>query len=141
MWSMKYALTTICALVFSLTVAFGQANQKKFSAIENEKIAYITKEMNLTPAEAQKFFPIYNQYNTEMWDIKSERRRGSTAPAGVNSLTATARRDVISYDAQEVELKKQYRKKFADVVGQSRASQFFEVEQSFTELLIKRIQK
>lgn len=140
MWSMKYLLTTMCALVFSLTVAFGQ-QQKKFSAIENEKIAYITKEMNLTPAEAQKFFPIYNQYNSEMWDIKSERRRGSATPAGVNSLSPSVRRDVISYDAQEVELKKQYRKKFADVVGQSRASQFFEVEQSFTELLIKRIQK
>lgn len=141
MWSMKYLLTTMCALVFTFTMAFGQAKHKKFAAIETEKIAYITKEMNLTPAEAQKFFPIYNQYNSEMWDIKSERRGGAATPAGVSSFNAPAKRDVIAYDAQEVELKKQYRKKFADVVGQSRASQFFEVEQRFTDLLIKRIQK
>ena len=141
MWSMKYLWMTMCALFFSFTMAFGQANHKKFAAIETEKIAYITKEMNLTPAEAQKFFPIYNQYNSEMWDIKSERRGGAATPAGVSSFNAPAKRDVIAYDAQEVELKKQYRKKFADVVGQSRASQFFEVEQRFTDLLIKRIQK
>lgn len=141
MWSIKYLLTTMCTVLFSIFIAQAQTpNSKKFAAIENEKIAYITKEMNLSPAEAQKFFPIYNQYNKEIWEVKSARRAGSETARGANSLTA-GRRDMISYDAKEVELKKQYRKKFADVIGQSRASQFFEIEQSFTDLLIKRIQK
>ncbi|QBQ40285.1 hypothetical protein [Sphingobacterium psychroaquaticum] len=141
MWSIKYLLTIICAGFLSLQAVHAQSpNSKRFAAIENEKIAYITKEMNLSQAEAQKFFPIYNQYNKEMWEIKSARREGAAAPRGVNSLAA-GRRDVISYDSQEVDLKKQYRKRFADVIGQSRASQFFEIEQNFTEILIKRIQK
>lgn len=141
MWSIKYLLTIICAGFLSLQALHAQSpNSKRFAAIENEKIAYITKEMNLSQAEAQKFFPIYNQYNKEMWEIKSARREGAATPRGVNALSA-GRRDVISYDSQEVDLKKQYRKRFADVIGQSRASQFFEIEQNFTELLIKRIQK
>lgn len=141
MWSIKYLLMTICSVVLSIFIAQAQTpNSKKFAAIENEKIAYITKEMNLSSAEAQKFFPIYNQYNKEIWEVKSARREGTAAARSANSLTA-GRRDMISYDAQEVELKKQYRKKFAEVIGQSRASQFFEIEQSFTDLLIKRIQK
>ena len=30
--------------------------------LEALKIAYITKKMDLSPEEAQKFWPIYNQY-------------------------------------------------------------------------------
>jgi hypothetical protein len=50
-------------------------------------------------------------------------------------------RDVLQYDAKEVEVKKEYRTKFAKVIGNARASQFFEVEQEFREHLYKSLRR
>lgn len=134
------SITAIFVCLLSLSSAAQPRNSARFSAIESEKIAYITKELKLTPAEAQKFFPLYNQYNKEMWDIKSAKTGMSQAPQQhVNSLNRRGSRDVIAYDAKEVEIKKEYRKKFSQVIGESRASQFFEVEQRFRENLIKEL--
>ena len=63
MLHLRHILTTIS---FVLTLCFTATAQHNFKAIESEKIAYITKELKLTPGEAEVFFPIYNQYNREM---------------------------------------------------------------------------
>ena len=131
----KYILTTIC-LLFITHFSFAQRN---FEAIESEKIAYITKELKLTPAEAERFFPIYNQYNKEMWELKRAKRGALRTPEGANSLNSE-KRDVIAYDVKEVELKKAYRADFAKFIGQARASQFFQVEEDFFNLLRSKIQ-
>ncbi|MFZ4863194.1 hypothetical protein ACL9RF_13535 [Sphingobacterium sp. Mn56C] len=132
---LKYIITTLC-LVFTLHLAT-YAQQENFEAIESEKIAYITKELKLTRAEAQRFFPIYNKYNEEMWDLKKA-KRGNTTPEGANSLSGS--RDVIAFDAKEVEIKKKYRADFTKVIGQARASQFFQVVEDFNDLLRNTLQ-
>ncbi|SKB47016.1 hypothetical protein SAMN05660841_00713 [Sphingobacterium nematocida] len=136
MLRLKYILTTFL-LVFTLhIVSFAQQN--KFEAIESEKIAYITKELKITPSEAQKFFPIYNKYTDQLKDLKKAKRGG--IPQQANSFNG-GRRDVIAFDAKEVEMKKQYREDFAKVIGQARASQFFQVEEDFNDLLRNTLQE
>lgn len=126
-------------LFLSGTVIAQPRDNKRFRAIENEKIAYITKELKLSIAEAERFFPIYNQYNREMWDVKTEKASaGSASSINAKSLKGNTR-DVIAFDAKEVQIKKNYRGKFAQVIGAARASQFFEVEQRFRENLIKEL--
>lgn len=144
----KHLLVTIAAVVlFVLSAPAQPRDSKRFAAIENEKIAYITKELNLTTAEAQRFFPIYNQYSKEVWAIRSEKKKhadSSTSPQALQSFRRSAnaeKRDILSYDAKELDIKKDYRKKFSEVIGSARASQFFEVEQNFRELLYKELQR
>lgn len=146
-------LLLITCLFFSLTLhAQHHRDSKRFQAIESEKIAFITKELNLTPKEAQRFFPVYNQYNTKLWDLRhaksdaSKREPAARPPAGVQSFSATPKaksasikKDILSYDVEKIELKKLYREKFSEVIGQARASQFFEVEQRFRENLIREL--
>ena len=128
---------TICFVLVCGTALFAQRD--RFKAIESEKVAYITKELKLTPTEAQKFFPIYNMYNNEMWALKKAKRGSAAAPRGVKSFTGE-KRDVIAFDAKEVDIKKKYRNQFAEVVGQSRASQFFQVVEDFNDLLRNELQ-
>lgn len=140
----KHLFLTISTVLFCiLSVSAQPRNSKRFAAIENEKIAYITKELNLTTAEAQRFFPIYNQYTKDMWAIRSQKNENrASAPRGVNSFNKSPeKRDVLSYDAKELDVKKEYRQKFAKVIGSARASEFFEVEQNFRELLYKELQQ
>lgn len=133
---LKQLIFTICALGSMSLIAIGQNNQSNFDRIENQKVAYITKQLNLTTAEAQRFFPLYNQYCKELRSIKA-------AKSDVTSSRGVPRqnRDVIEFDAKEVDLKKQYRAKFAEVIGASRASQFFAVEQEFIDMLYKELQR
>ncbi|WP_241790692.1 hypothetical protein [Sphingobacterium rhinopitheci] len=124
MLQLKYIFTTLCLLFTLQFSSFAQRNN--FEAIESEKVAYITKQLKLTPSEAQRFFPVYNKYNDLMWQLKAEKKR--------------QRQDVISFDAKEVEIKKQYRNEFAKVIGQSRASQFFQVVEDFNDMLRHTLQ-
>lgn len=124
MLQLKYIFTTLC-LMFALHFT-SNAQQGNFEAIESEKIAYITKELRLSPSEAQRFFPLYNKYNEQMWNLKTEKKR--------------QKKDVISFDAKEVELKKHYRNEFATVIGNTRASQFFQVVEDFNEILRNTLQ-
>lgn len=124
MLQLKYIFITL-GLLFTLHMT-SSAQPRNFEAIESEKIAYLTKELKLSPHEAQRFFPLYNMYNEEMWNLRQEKRREKS--------------DVISFDAKEVELKKKYRGEFAKVIGQARASQFFQAVEDFNELLRNALQ-
>lgn len=136
MLHLRYILITICFIFAFHLPNFAQQN---FKAIESEKVAYITKELKLTPSEAQRFFPVYNQYNNVMWDLKRA-KRGNVRPKGHGNSLTPQKRDVIAYDAKEVELKKSYREEFAKIIGQSRASQFFQVEEDFFTKLRNKLE-
>ncbi|WP_231595902.1 hypothetical protein [Sphingobacterium endophyticum] len=135
---LKHIISTLSLILIACFVANGQSRQERFEAIESQKAAYITKQLRLTPTEAQKFFPLYYEYSKEIRNVKSKKSRGNQK---VDSRGNSFRpgNDVIEFDAQEVDIKKKYRARFADVVGQSRASQFFSVEQEFIELLYKEL--
>src|SRR5690606_24544201 len=138
------------ALLLPITIVVAQESRaERFERIESEKIAFITKELNLTPSEAQKFFPVYNQYHREISKLKQERRsmgrlgnksqlENKTIPGNNFNLSD---RDVLAFDAKELEVKKTYRKSFAAIVGQARASRFFEVEEEFRNYLLRELQQ
>lgn len=136
MLRLKYILIAFFALLSSHSISFAQ--QRNFEAIESEKIAYITKELKITPSEAQKFFPIYNKYMDELRELKKAKRGES--PQQSNSFMG-GKRDVIAFDAKEVETKKKYRGEFSKVLGQARASQFFQVVEDFNDLLRSTLQE
>ena len=58
-----------------------EQRKKEFERIQSEKIAFITQELDLSPEEAQVFWPVYNQCGKEareahkkMMDIFNEFR-------------------------------------------------------------------
>ena len=53
----------------------GMGNPEVRRQLEQIKIWQMTKEMNLPTDKAEKFFPLYNNYNDELKRITAERRR------------------------------------------------------------------
>jgi len=144
-----YVFVAVLASSSATTALAQESRAARFERIEMEKIAFITKELNLAPEEAEKFFPIYNQYREEMSKLRQEKRQRpsqSTSyfqrqnqalqPRGLNSS-----RDVLAFDAKELELKKSYRNRFTRVIGAARASQFFAVEEEFRDYLMRELQQ
>ena len=64
--------TIYLMLLFSV-LSFAQ-NNKKIEKIKAIQIAFISNKMNLTPEEAQKFWPIFNQFSDKQFDLKFKRK-------------------------------------------------------------------
>jgi len=46
----------------------------RYERLKSMKVAYITQELNLTPAEAEKFWPVYNEKYKKVLPIKTVAR-------------------------------------------------------------------
>lgn len=132
---MKHFFGICCFMLLSFTV-FSQTKQdKRFQRIEAAKIGYITEQLKLSPEEAAKFFPIYNQYRAEIRSLYRARKGGRNNHLQRNNLNE------IEFDSKVVACKKKYREAFKKVISPAKASQFFVVEREFREKLFKELQQ
>ena len=99
--------------------------QNRKNNIEAIQIAYLTSELSLSPDEAQKFWPIYNEYRDELLAVRKE-----------------VRDDEIMYEEKVVNIRKKYKTDFKKVLETDiRVNQVFLAEKSFRELLRKELIK
>ncbi|HAX14306.1 MAG TPA: hypothetical protein DCX87_01735 [Leeuwenhoekiella sp.] len=63
-------------IIFVLCLGLSGHAQKKdrHEQIKALRVPFLTEELNLTPAEAEKFWPIYNTYDCKMVDLRSRER-------------------------------------------------------------------
>lgn len=52
---------------------FKEKLQQKKEQVKSMKIAYITSELDLTPDEAAKFWPLYNDFEEKQREIRQEK--------------------------------------------------------------------
>jgi hypothetical protein len=95
---------------------------KKIQAME---MAFITKELNLSPDEAQKFWPVFNQYRNDLKGIAGERKLG----------------DHLEKQQKMLDIRKKYREDFTKVMSHERANKVFGAEEEFKSLVRREFQK
>jgi hypothetical protein len=100
-----------------------QPSTKRQEDIEALKVAFISKELELTPDEAQKFWPLYNQYSQEL------------------KATKTDNPDVLERDEKVLNLRKRYKDQFTKVLGPQRVNSMYNAEGKFRQLLFKAMRK
>jgi hypothetical protein len=65
------------SVIFHCILAMAQPPgnmQDKREHIESLKISFITQKLNLTREEAQRFWPIYNEYYDALQSLRTERK-------------------------------------------------------------------
>jgi hypothetical protein len=98
------------------------ADLRKIQAME---MAFITKELNLSPDEAQKFWPLFNQYRSEIKGVSIDRKSG----------------DHLDRQQKVLDLRKKYREDFTKVMTHERANKVFGAEDEFKSLVRREFQK
>lgn len=68
---MKHVMNTLAVYVLIFIGAVTAQAQPKFDEgwkerVQSEKIAFLTMELNITPEEAQTFWPVYNKVEKEL---------------------------------------------------------------------------
>ncbi|HUW91551.1 MAG TPA: hypothetical protein VMV74_00185 [Bacteroidales bacterium] len=70
---MKKTLTATVALLFITVMAMKAQGQDDLDRLTAYKIAFFTQKLSLTSAEAEKFWPVYNDYSARKSKIQLER--------------------------------------------------------------------
>lgn len=85
-------------------------------------VAYITKELNLTTDEAQKFWPVHTEFDKEIKAVKQ---------------------DLPELDKQQavLNIKKKYQERFTRIINADRTERFFRKDGEFRRKLIERLRK
>jgi hypothetical protein len=100
--------------------------------LEAMKIAYLTKKLNLSTDEAQKFWPIYNQYMGEIRKTRIEARQNKEVE--------------IKIEEKLLNVRKKYNGEFNKALSSEKINTFFKAEKEFgtmlqKELMERRIQR
>ena len=133
--------TLIIAMLCPLFM-LGQNHKKdkKRERIEVQKIAFITKQLDLTPEEAQKFWPVYNQFSDarkQLYEQHKENRKD------IDNLSDSEIEKLIDnhiiLDQKELDLKKKYHAEFKKVLSNKKIAKLYHAEMMFKAELLKRL--
>lgn len=110
--------------VTSMLVAVAQP-PKRIEKIEALKVAYITQSLSLTAEEAQKFWPVYNSYMSEIRTAKDKNRE-----------------DELKFQEEALNIKKKYKPEFKKILNSDeRVNKVYKAEMEFREAVKKEVQR
>ncbi|MCC7521860.1 MAG: sensor of ECF-type sigma factor [Flavobacteriaceae bacterium] len=139
----KIILTTIILMSFSNLFA------QKFEKVKALKTAFITDRLDLSSDEAEKFWPVYNQYEKELHQLQVVERMAIldqiAEKGGVSKMTEKESSDLLQkiLDLNEKINLKEKNKYLAlkKVISSQKILKLIKVEESFKRELFKLLQE
>lgn len=106
-----------------LFTAAGQDEQREAGRLQAYKIAFLTKKLNLTPDEAQKFWPIYNKYEEELRAARIQNRQNKASE--------------IATEEKILNIRKKYSDEFSKALSTEKVNNLFKSEREFGTIIQK----
>lgn len=121
---MKKYLLLLTFLFAGFSMAFAQegADLTKQEKIQSLYVAYVTQQLQLTPEEAQKFWPLHTQFEQDLKAVK---------------------KDLPELEKQQarLDIKKKYQDGFSKIIGFNRCERLYGMGDAFRKKLLDRVQK
>jgi len=89
------------------------------------KIAFLTKKLSLSPEEAQRFWPIYNQYENEIRSARQEFRQKKGSE--------------IEIEEKILNIRKKYNNEFSKALTTEKVNTLFRSEKEFGNIVQKEM--
>lgn len=100
------------------------------------KEAFLNQQLALTRAQAQRFWPIYRQYQNELFEVRRLKRLNNS-DAQANGAEQV-KKD-LDYEAQLVDIKKHYNEEFMRILPPEKISQLIKSEREFNDELVRKL--
>jgi len=111
--------------------------------IETAKIGYLTKKLDLTTAEAQSFWPIYNEYNDKRFELKKSMLKDRIENFSKDEETEVdwekKLKAMTEMRKKEFALEEEYKSKFLKVLSAKQVVLLFKSEKDFMDMLRSKI--
>lgn len=136
-------LTFMLAMQSLVWAQRGGPNKEKIDAL---KVGFITKKLDLSSEEAQKFWPVYNKYHDELEKNRESMRSLLMEHAGNLDKLSHAEADKVlqemqSLKTQELEIAKQYLQEFKKVLPSQKVIKLFMAEHEFKRELLRQLKE
>lgn len=144
---MKQLLLLLLAVSYSVSVdAQGHGKQEDFELYKAKRVSYMTEKMQLSPQEAQKFWPIYNEYDRLRGECHEKRRElerkaqnnyDKLSEADFKKLNA----EIVALSQKECGLTKTYNDKFLTVLPAKKVILIGPTENEFRFKMIREFRQ
>ena len=144
-------------IIMTVAICFGTYAQDKpqrlgkksqheaiFNKLHNEKIAFFTSEIDLTPEEAQQFWPVYNQFLKETQNAHTKSAKALQAlknRSGEKLTEAELQKRIDEYVASiaaQDEVFVKYAVEFKKVLPMEKVAKLYVAKEKFRIKMIRR---
>ncbi len=109
--------------------------------VEAQKIAFFTNKLDLTPEEAQVFWPVYNEYAKAKKQLKNESVRHLEMDELDDAQANEFIKKYLDNKQRSITLDTEYIEKFKKVLPSKKVLQLIVLERKFKEEVLKDLQK
>ncbi len=124
----------------------GAAAAARQEQVKAAKIGFITRELNLSEEEAQKFWPVYNKFDNEreahrrkMMALRLETSPGSDVMSEKEAEAAVEQ--YLLLRQEEVDLEKKFYQSVKKVLPAEKVAKLFQAEKRFQRELLRNLQQ
>ena len=148
---MKKAICLLVMAITSISLAWSQpgpppppGGEKRKEKVEALKRSYFSEKLELTPAEAEKFWPIYNEFSKKEDALrkagKGDKKKGEEPK--LNEKEALVEIDRVAQNKKEhIDLESQFLKDCLPVLGPDRTMRLVRLEHEFQRELLQHMKE
>lgn len=142
---MKKVLVILLVVIHSVGFAQEKLSEEKRKEFDAQKVAFFTQELDLSPAEAAKFWPLYNEMRKKMREIESEMRKKVSEIKAAKGMKEDAYKqavmEMLNREQKMLDIKKEYFLKMLEAIPASKLWKLDEAERRFHRQLFARLKK
>ncbi len=121
-------ITLFTIILFFLSVIAHSQDDK----LRSLKVSYLTEQLNLDPQTAERFWPLYRQYENELKSVVQEKRRNGNETR--NSY------EILDQEQKALDIKRKYNDLFSKVLSNDQVNRLYQSEKEFRQMVINRSQ-
>lgn len=119
----------------------GMGQRRLHEKIEAQRVAFMTKELDLSVEEAQVFWPVYNEYNEKKHDLMLKHRKkrinaDNLATLSEEELTRVANAEIENME-EMTELRRKYHDQFMEILPVVKVVKLYKAERDFNRKLFR----
>jgi hypothetical protein len=121
------------------SVAEAQRTGSKFAdRLESYQVAFITQKLDLSAEEAQKFWPLYNQYRDQTRKLRQEGSRTSFSEDMSDVEAEQYIKSSLDREGRELDLRKEFIQKLRGALPPRKIAKLQDLDREFKKELLER---
>jgi Spy/CpxP family protein refolding chaperone len=134
-------MKTYITILISLWATFLLPAQNK--TVESARVAFISQRVGLTAVQAEKFWPLFNEFSSQRLEIKKSIKNilEKMGQPSEQTLEATKKNidQMAALKQKEVALEKEYQLKYLLVITPKQFADLLASEKEFQKILLKKV--
>ncbi len=146
---MKRNIFTIIVMYVALAASaqsVHNGNKAKLDQYRTQKVAFFTQKLQLTPDEAQVFWPVYNQYEKKKIDLLREiKKTGEELRAPAVNMSAKdfekMADEFVDLKVKQAALLQEYHVRFKTILPSEKLWKLYRTEEQFNREIFDKVQQ